>query len=130
MKRPALIILGFIYLLASTGAMVNLHYCMGNLVEWTVVNSHSDTCGKCGMAKSDKPQGCCKDEEKFIKNTDDQKTAGQIVLAELIAGNFEGSVPQQEPVVFAGINLEYPVTNAPPGRLCTPIFIRNSVFRI
>ncbi len=45
---------------------------MGQLANWNLGNHDSDTCGQCGMEKTN--QGaCCTDEHKFFKASPDQK---------------------------------------------------------
>ena len=53
------------------GATVHLHYCMDKFINWSLLKG-GDKCNKCGMEKDD---GCCKDENKFVKNNIDQKAA-------------------------------------------------------
>ena len=75
MKKFSATILAILYLSTSMGATVNLHYCMGKLVDWSVWHSSNTKCGNCGMKKSHDSMGdgCCKDEYKQIKNDKDQK---------------------------------------------------------
>ncbi len=68
-------ILALVYLGSSTGAVMHLHYCMGKLAETGFSKNNNPTCGKCGMKTSQKKGGCCKDESKFVKNEQDQKTS-------------------------------------------------------
>src|SRR5688500_1465038 len=75
MKKLIIPILALFYLSMSVGATVHMHFCMGKLVEWGLSHNDSESCGACGMKKSDeKENGCCKDESKAIKLDTDQKT--------------------------------------------------------
>ena len=67
MKKFLTTILALVYLATSTGATIHLHYCMGRLFSWSLVDKDSKTCGQCGMPKSGKDahclsfkDGCCK----------------------------------------------------------------------
>ncbi|HSR37787.1 MAG TPA: hypothetical protein VLL95_02640, partial [Phnomibacter sp.] len=74
MKKFILSILTFLYIFGTTGTTLSAHYCMGRLADWSIGHSKEDTCGRCGMEKSgDRDNGCCSDEETFVKNTADQK---------------------------------------------------------
>ena len=61
---------------------MQLHYCMNKLVGAGMHHSENDECGKCGMKKQD---GCCKDEAKKIKITDDQKPVPHFFLTAIVA---------------------------------------------
>lgn len=75
MKKLFVAILALLYISTSTGAFVHVHYCMGELADWGFGYNKSTTCGKCGMEEvQGNDNGCCKDEQKFIKNDTDQKT--------------------------------------------------------
>lgn len=72
MKRIALTILAFVYITVSSGATVHFHYCMDKLIGWGFTSKSSDKCGSCGMVKKDH-KGCCHDEHKTIKASQDHK---------------------------------------------------------
>lgn len=75
MKKLLVTILALVYFGSSTGAMMHLHYCMGQLAETSFSKNNNATCSKCGMKTSQKKRGCCKDESKFVKNDQDQKAS-------------------------------------------------------
>ena len=55
---------------------------MGELAQASISNNVSDKgqCSKCGMEnKKGEENGCCKDEQKFVK-TDDQNTGVKLVI--------------------------------------------------
>lgn len=61
-----------IYTTASSGTVLSLHYCMGDLAGVSVGEKISKQCGKCGMKDKD----CCHDQPIVIKieNAHAQKT--------------------------------------------------------
>jgi hypothetical protein len=65
MKKVALLLILFLYLVPAIGIMVSAHYC-GSRMTWVSVNfedqEHSCACGSKKM-KTD----CCKDKVAFIK---------------------------------------------------------------
>ena len=71
MKKILVSIFAVFYLASSVGATVHLHYCMDKFIDWSLLKG-GDKCDKCGMEKDG---GCCKDENKFVKNNVDQKVA-------------------------------------------------------
>src|SRR5580692_5482101 len=73
MKKLFSFILGILYISSSCEASVYLHYCMGKRVSFSFSPEKSGTCHRCGMKKSAKGMGCCKDEEKIIKSDKSQK---------------------------------------------------------
>lgn len=75
MKKCFLAILAIVYISTSVGANIHMHYCMGTLADWGLIHNESKQCSKCGMPKQGKKDnGCCKDEEKFFKNNNDQRS--------------------------------------------------------
>lgn len=132
MKNFLVIIVSLVYFTSVTGATVHVHYCMGRLANWGLGQDTSKTCGKCGMEKEEtKNNGCCKDEQKFFKNTVDQKTAA---AAFHITIPFSPALPCQvaETTIpyfnsfAAGIHFSH----APPRSNGVSLHIRNCVHRI
>ena len=138
MKKLLTTILAFLYLSTSMGATIHLHYCMGKLASWGLINHESKKCAKCGMVK--KPASsqlmsvkvnCCKDEHKQIKTDKDQKLSSSeffkyIVLSQGIALN-ESALQNVQAV---SISTEFPNTNAPPLVDKLPLFVLYRNFRL
>jgi hypothetical protein len=74
MKKFLLGILTIFYFGVSTGATLQVHYCMGKMVDVDLVNKDSNHCHKCGMTKMNGKKGCCHDEQKVIKIAGDQNS--------------------------------------------------------
>jgi hypothetical protein len=132
MKKILTTILAVLYICTSTGATIHLHYCMGELAGWGFGDNTSKTCSNCGMKKVEgKDNGCCKDEHKFIKNVQDQKTAEaglQITAFEVVTlpvSFFVISSPD-----FSSVKEESPFGHAPPRSCGVAVYIRNGVFLI
>jgi hypothetical protein len=129
MKKFIVSILAVLYLSTSMGATIQLHYCMGKLVDWGVWHNSSSKCSNCGMEKNHK--GCCKDEYKQLKNDKDQK------LSENFA-QLNKPLTEIVPVSFQVYSVSLPFilshaftkANAPPRSCNTPLGIMNCVFRI
>lgn len=74
MKRVFVVILAFLYIGASSGATIQVHYCMGKLVKLTINHEqHNSKCTHCGMEKSNNDQNCCKQEQKHLDAVQDHK---------------------------------------------------------
>lgn len=128
MKKIFIFILALLYIAGSTGATVNMHYCMDKLAAWDFGHDKSNTCDKCGMKKG---QGCCRDEHKFIKNSADQKTAeAGIQMAELLAIALPVSFIEIVPVHLISITLDNSISQAPLRSCGVAVYIRNCVFLI
>ena len=125
MKKIVVSILAVFYLSSTIGATVHLHYCMDRLINQSLFNSGGDQCGKCGMEKDG---DCCKDEQKLVKNTTDQKIAES--ANQLIPVTTSGSFVNVSEIVFAcSFTGKHPVIHAPPGS-SNEIYLRNCIFRI
>ena len=127
MKKILVSILAVFYLASSVGATVHLHYCMDKFINWSLLKG-GDKCNKCGMEKDG---GCCKDENKFVKNNIDQKVAeSAIQLIQLAAVATPAGVIYSSEQYFSSLIQEYPESNAPPRSNGVGIYILNSVFRL
>lgn len=130
MRKFIVTILATIYLVASTGTSVNLHYCMGKLIDWTLADDKKELCVYCGMTKNGSTEGCCTDDQKFIKNTDDQKTAATVVLLKLASASLPASFIDKPEHLFTSLTEESPNANAPPRSGAVPVYLSNCVFLI
>jgi hypothetical protein len=71
-KKVIIAFIAIIYMLVNVGFTVNVHYCMGEVDHISINESVSEHCGKCGMHTAES-EGCCKDDFKLVKLTEDQK---------------------------------------------------------
>jgi hypothetical protein len=130
MKKLLVTILSIVYLTVSSGATVNLHYCMGKLANWDLSASQSNQCGFCGMKKA-KHKSCCKDEQKKLQIEKDQKTSESVFQ---FVQNSTAVVLVHHAIVpvfyFSSIAVQTPVAHAPPDTGSVPDYIRFCHFRI
>lgn len=132
MKRILITLIAFFYMATASGAGVSFHYCMGELVDWSVYNSEQHACEFCGMEKAEqKSTECCKDVKHQAKVDQAQK-------ASVLFFKFENSIADMvlaQPLSFvspvASVYFEgFVYANAPPISAATPIFIKNCTYRI
>ncbi len=128
-KKIFAAILAVLYLF-TTGATINLHYCMGKLVDQSLFDNHSEQCSKCGMEKSQQSKDCCKDEHKQLKVNNDHYTPDLSFQKIQLFSDVLPVAFIDVPVRYSSINEENPLTNAPPRSWDVPIFKRICVFRI
>lgn len=132
MKKFIVAVLALLYISTSIGATVHVHYCMGKLAAWGLGHKETTSCGKCGMGQSlKKDNGCCKDENKFIKNNADQKGAEavfQTVLSVAIA--LPVAIFELPAVAISTATEEHPISHAPPHDSGVAVYIRNCFFLI
>jgi len=138
MKRFLATILTLIYLSSSMGATLHLHYCMGKLIGWGLIDNDSKNCSFCGMLKIPKPadcnvakEGCCRDEQKQLSTGQDQKQAlASFKFSKLASDQSLFNQGGQSPILHLIPSIEFPNNNAPPLTEKVAIFIRNCNFRI
>jgi hypothetical protein len=132
MKKVIVAILALLYLGTSTGATIHMHYCMGKLADWGLSHNDDKKCSKCGMLKlNKKDNGCCKDEDKFLKNDTDQKTTDlTIQQVQLISVALPAAFIEYIVVPFSSVTEENPISHAPPRNAGVAVYIRNCVFLI
>lgn len=129
MKKFLLTILAFVYITSCTGASFHMHYCMGKLSDSGFIENNAKICSNCGMEETG--NGCCRHEQKFIKNNIDQKTTDTgFLFIQLIYTDphlfFEEALFNNFPAVIV-VN---PINHAPPPNSGIAFYIRHCVFLI
>lgn len=132
MKKILVAILTLVYFTASTGATVQLHYCMGKLVDWGLADKESEHCANCGMDKTvGRDNGCCKDEVTQISIEKDQKTVQTFYqLMQVSFSDLPVAFYELPAATIPSLAEEKPVSNAPPRHTGIELHIRNCVFLI
>lgn len=130
MKKAAAIISLVIYFAATTGIVINSHYCMKRLVSVHLYEEKAKVCGQCGMGMHDN-SGCCHDEVKVIKLVQDQVHAPAVTF-ELPAA--AAIVPAFSSLMFASLfnadEQAFSANHSPPLLSGQDIHTRICVFRI
>jgi hypothetical protein len=115
-----------IYLITSTGVIVNAHYCCGELKSLSLTTPKS-CCGD-----KEKSKGCCHNEAKYFKVKDNQIQSEDLAFFTPIVAVIE---PVNWSSMFTVETFEIKLENEkiydpPPLNSKTPIFIKNSVLII
>jgi hypothetical protein len=138
MKKVLATILAFVYLSTSMGATIHLHYCMGKLASWGLIDHESRNCMQCGMLKkTSSPRciavktDCCRDEHKQIKTDKDQK----LFPSEFSKYNNLFQAITLHESIISGVKtlspaIAYPNTNGPPLSGNLPLFVLYRNFRL
>ena len=138
MKKVLAAILAFLYLSTSLGATLHLHYCMGKLVSWGLINHERKTCALCVTPeKTVNPhciapkKGCCQDDQKQIKTGCDQKISPSEFHVLKFSPDVSISNHHELPdIAFSAFIPEHPASTGPPIARKVPVFILNCNFRI
>jgi len=125
-KKAVIAILALLYIITTSGVVVNVHYCMGAVASVTYGHEAPESCGKCGMKEKD---GCCHSELKVVKLDDVHQQAVKAAqlshIAELPLVYFETAV--------AAFNSHKDFVNSyhsPPDSRVNAIYLSTGVFRI
>ncbi len=129
MKKFLVTILAFTYIAVSSGATINIHYCMGKLMNWDLARKQEAKCGNCGMEKS-AHKGCCKDEQKKLQIEKDQKVSESVFQFNQLVTDEAVIVYPDAAVSFSSLVKDHPVAHAPPLINSVPLFLLNCNFRI
>jgi hypothetical protein len=133
MKRLFIFVLAVLYISSSCEASVYLHYCMGKAIGFSFSQEKSGTCHRCGMKKSAKGMGCCKDEQKIIKTDKTQKITDLVssgsqqkkFITVLTAYHaLTANTRQPSTVIY------YPFHGPPRGKSKVPLYLMNCLFLI
>jgi hypothetical protein len=130
MKKFLAAILAIVYLTVSSGATINLHYCMGKLMSWDLSAKNKNTCGTCGMEKAGQ-KGCCHDEHKQLKAEKDQKISEPVF--QFLSINKVVSYPLSVDFALRFSSLQASddwCVHAPPVLAAVPVYLSNRNFRI
>ena len=121
-------IIAVLYLGVSSGATVNLHYCMGKLVSWDLSGDRNDKCPDCGMKKTGR--NCCNDQHKLIKVSDDQKVSDMAYQLAQVAAIAPIRYIELPALPVVSIAVQNPSTHAPPRSGKVTLYLRNCTFLI
>ena len=129
MKKTVVLLLLLIYGSATIGATVHMHYCMNELVGWSLLDNEKEKeCVKCGM--KEKKGGCCKDKQQQVKlNTDHQKTTTAQYFTILDAPTLINLVDHLG-FVLTKTAQAFPIAKAPPKIPKERLYVLHSVFLI
>ena len=129
MKRVFVSILLFTYAFASSGASVDLHYCMGKLIGLDFDYSSKKQCGNCNMPVKD-TKGCCNNKQLQVKiDTDQQLTQNKISLS----NDFTAIVPGWaivNNILYDSATIVHPSIHGPPFISYTPLYLFDCSFLI
>jgi hypothetical protein len=129
-KKLLITILAVLYFVASSGATVHIHYCMGEMVSWNLWHKADPKkkCSKCGM--TDK-KGCCEDKHQSVKIEKDQSAPiPKVVFSDLTYQIISPSYSDLPSLSIPSFVITHPSDHAPPPTDKVAAFIRNRVFRI
>jgi hypothetical protein len=132
MKKLIVSILAILYITSSCEATVYLHYCMGRQVSFSFLPEHSGNCHRCGMKKSAKSMGCCRDEQKLLKSDPNQKLTDlswSTDLQKKLFSTYTQFHTYPEAILFSGMIKNSP-THGPPGGHPVPFYLMNCFFLI
>ena len=127
MKKIVALILSVIYITASSGVVLNLHYCMGTLASVEVESLKSDNCSKCGMKANH--GHCCHSEVKILKLDSSHKQAVIVASPDVPIALLPVNVSRVDAQIYSS-KADEPVANGPPPLACNKIYLHNCVFRI
>jgi hypothetical protein len=130
MKKGFFAISFVFYFIATSGLVVNYHYCMKKLASVKLYETTTDVCERCGM-DSHESNGCCHNEVKVVKLDQDQNKIPVTLY------NFSIVAPEAvTPSVFliaafenAGIQKHF-LNHSPPLLSAQDTYLQNNVFRI
>jgi hypothetical protein len=129
MQKILSILLAVIYLSASSGLALQVHYCMDEVSGVSLAADDENSCGKCGMEKNSGT--CCKDETKFVKLDDAHKLLASAYLQHPVATILNSSEYFEQSIAFS--NLSDPAifnAHAPPVKTNRPLNLLHCVFRV
>ena len=130
MKKIAIILLMFLYLIPAIGVTVSAHYCGGQLR--SVSFNPFDTKHKCPCGGKKMPKDCCKDDITTFKLEDEQQKTQPFFCNAVKSIDLKQAISTN--LTFEYLSLFTPTifdySSHPPDDLKYPLYIRHCVFRI
>lgn len=131
MKKFLITLFAVFYLGVSSGAILQFHYCMGQLTDWGLSNDttqNAGNCSNCGMNKGNS-EDCCTDKKQEFKVKESQ--TAQVNSCQVQVFALESiSYPVLPELALTGASDLISGNKAPPRAQRIPVFIRNCNFRI
>lgn len=131
MKRYLIFIFVLFYFSAASGATMEFHYCMGNLVEWGMAHSEeeSKTCSNCKMS-AEGSEDCCKKDQQEVKIEKAQKAQFNFQFKSSASDILTPFVSDRSVITFESVHTGYKYNHDPPRTEKTPVFVLLRTFRI
>jgi hypothetical protein len=119
-----------LYFAASSGIVINSHYCMKKLASVHLFGETPDVCGNCGMDMHEN-NGCCRDEISVAKLIQDQVKM-PVTIFELPSLDQVAVIVSDFMVIPAGVTEEnrHFHNHSPPLLSAQDTYLQNNVFRI
>lgn len=130
MKKLATLILLLVYSTFSAGAMLHLHYCNGEFVGTSLLNTNSGVCSKCKMEKHSVGNKCCKDIKVSLKISDKHFSPAFTTVSERYPAFYQQHYFTAEPIHLASQTSDGYYNYNPPDHSTPPLFIKNRNVRI
>lgn len=129
MKKILVVILLITYAFASSGASVDLHYCMGKLIGWDFDYSSKNDCRNCEM-KTKPDKGCCDNKQINSKIDKEQQAACNTISlsSDLVAILAVYSITND--ALFKSSAIANPSIHGPPLITPAPLYLFHCNFRI
>ena len=130
MKKLLAAISFLLYFAATSGIVINSHYCMKRLVSVHLFEQKAKVCGLCGMDMHEN-SGCCHDETKVLKLVQDQVKV-PVTVYEIPAAKALVALPVDRITVplVSGNSQRYFRHYSPPLLSAQDSYLQNAVFRI
>lgn len=130
MKRVLVSTIALIYFTVSSGMVMSVHYCMGEVSNIQVNQVPEERC-ICGMSKKEtSSKGCCKTEFTMVKLADTHKASSASYDIQTPVALVSRSLSQLEaPLYNTGIKI-YTDIHGPPLLSEQDTYLLNCVFRI
>jgi hypothetical protein len=129
MKKIIASILMLLYISASGGVVLNVHYCMGEVSSVEIDNYKSgDDCEKCGMPESS--SSCCRSEFKVVKVDNLHKATVAAYNIQLSVSDLPVNVSLIDVSKLNSSKAERYIAHSPPIEYSPDLSILHCTFRI
>lgn len=131
MKKLVASLLIILYSMASMGANIVTHFCMGDPMDTSLGYAETALCSECPMSQhmQENPEDCCTAENTFVKVLADQDYAPALTVPSVPVFTVNFILPELNALTFSDTDHHSEITGSdiPPK---IPIYQRNCIYRI
>ena len=129
MKKILVSILLISYAFASSGASVDLHYCMGKMIGWDFDYAAKSDCRNCGM-QTKPAKGCCDNKQINAKIDKEQQAAYNNISFNNELTAIVPALSFSNNVAYRSATVTHPSIHGPPLISPASLYLFNCNFRI
>jgi hypothetical protein len=126
-KKALIFLMAILYVTVTSGVIVNIHYCMGNIASINYGADEKDSCEKCGMKQK---KDCCHTEHKLLKSSQEHLLSNNHIPIASWVAIVSPLFPGFQEEKYRSGDHYYSLYHSPPDPRKNLLRMYNCVFRV